>query len=206
MLDSTQTLRADTLPARGCDPQVLAALDRAGIVGQRLRERLVRDLKAKIVLRQGHDAVEVIGAPGTGKHKVVQAAHEVARAALGRSEALTTVRCDEPAVWVNGRIDQTLNQAIDRARGGTVVIERFGDLDAARHRVLVEEREVEMVHQLPDVLVALVQRLDADGRRGAAVERALAEVLVAHRQRPDGMGGEEEAIVLGAVDALVHAE
>lgn len=132
MLDSTQTLRADTLPARGCDPQVLAALDRAGIVGQRLRERLVRDLKAKIVLRQGHDAVEVIGAPGTGKHKVVQAAHEVARAALGRSEALTTVRCDEPAVWVNGRIDQTLNQAIDRARGGTVVIERFGDLDAER--------------------------------------------------------------------------
>ena len=47
MLDSTQTLRADTLPARGCDPQVLAALDRAGIVGQRLRERLVRDLKAR---------------------------------------------------------------------------------------------------------------------------------------------------------------
>lgn len=136
MLDASQTHRADGSldgVARGpLDGLVLGALDRAGIVGQRMRERLVRDLKAKIVLRQGLDAVEVIGAPGTGKHAVVRAAHEVARHALGRSDTVKVLRCDDPAGWPNGRVDAALHRAIDETRGGTVVLERFGALDAER--------------------------------------------------------------------------
>lgn len=133
MLDTTQTPRAQASFNDGSlDSLVVGALDRAGIVGQRLRERLVRDLKAKIVLRQGRDAVEVIGASGTGKHKVVQAAHEVARAALGRSDTITSLRCDEPQGWAHSRIDQAIHRAIDAAQGGTVVLERFGDLDPDR--------------------------------------------------------------------------
>lgn len=114
------------------DGLVVSALDRAGIVGQRLRERLVKDLKAKIVLRQGHDAVEVIGQPGTGKHKVVQAAHEVARAALGRSDLLHRFRCDDPQLWGGERVDLAVHRVIDQAAGGTVVLERFGELDQER--------------------------------------------------------------------------
>jgi hypothetical protein len=107
------------------DEVVATALDRAGVVGSRLRERLSRDLKAKILLRQGLDAVEVIGASGTGKHKVVRAAHEVARAGLGRGDKLETFRCDEP---VDGRFDHAVHRAFDAARGGTLVFERFGAL------------------------------------------------------------------------------
>lgn len=48
-------------------------------------------------------------------------------------ELLATVRCDEPAGWANGRgVGPTLNRRSNRARGGTVVLERFGDLDAER--------------------------------------------------------------------------
>ncbi len=130
MLNATQTPRALSSCDGTLDSLVVGSLDRAGIVGQRLRERLVRDLKAKIVLRQGHDAVEVIGAPGTGKHKVVQAAHEVARSALGRSDLIQVLRCDEPQGWGHARVDQAIHRAIDAAKGGTVVLERFGDLDA----------------------------------------------------------------------------
>lgn len=130
MLNATQTPTAHARAGdASLDALVVGALDRAGIVGQRTRERLMRDLKAKIVLRQGQDAVEVIGAPGTGKHKVVQAAHELARAALGRSERLTVLRCDDPSGWAGGRVDQALHRAIEAAQGGTVVLERFGDLD-----------------------------------------------------------------------------
>jgi len=129
MLNATQPPRA---PGESLDGLVIGALDRACIVGHDLRERLVRDLKGKIVLRKGHDAVGVVGLPGTGKHKVVLAAHEVARLALGRPDTMTVLRCDEPQGWSGGRVDQALQQAIEQAHGGTVVLERFGELDAER--------------------------------------------------------------------------
>ncbi|MFO0748738.1 MAG: hypothetical protein U1F43_24205 [Myxococcota bacterium] len=110
------------------DGLVVSALDRVGIVGQRLRERLVKDLKAKVVLRGGQDAVEVIGAPGTGKHKVVDAVHEVGRAVLGRTGGIHRLSCDEPASWSVGRADSAVGKAIDSARGGTLVLERFNAL------------------------------------------------------------------------------
>lgn len=133
MLDATQTAQARAGASDGSlDAKVVGALDQAGIVGRRMRARLLRDFKAKIVLRRGHDAVEVIGAPGTGKHKVVEAAHEVARATLGRSDHVTVLRCDEPSGWGANRVDRAINRAIDASTGGTVVLERFGDLEPAK--------------------------------------------------------------------------
>lgn len=114
---------------RGADDLVVAALDRAGIVGQRLRERLAKDLKAKVLFRRGGDAIEVIGLPGTGKHKVVSAAHEAANAAFGRTGGLSTFRCDDER---EHHIEAAVHRAIDEARGGTLVFERFGELEAAR--------------------------------------------------------------------------
>lgn len=110
------------------DGLVVSALDRVGIVGQQLRERLVKDLKAKVVLRGGHDAVEVIGAPGTGKHKVVNAVHEVGKTVLGRSGPLMHLRCDEPSTWSAARADGAVGRAIEAAKGGTLVLERFNEL------------------------------------------------------------------------------
>ncbi|HRE90214.1 MAG TPA: hypothetical protein PK095_13855 [Myxococcota bacterium] len=120
----------------GADDLVVAALDRAGIVGQRLRERLAKDLKAKVLFRRGGDAIEVIGLPGTGKHKVVSAAHEAANAAFGRSGGLSVFRCDELDRNERGErelpLEAAVHRAIDGARGGTLVFERFGELEASR--------------------------------------------------------------------------
>jgi hypothetical protein len=115
------------------DGLVSAALDRAGVVGLRTRERLTRDLKAKVLLRQGHDAVEIIGAAGSGKHQVVRVAHELAHAGLGRADTLHTFRCDVP---IEGCFDAAVEKAVDAARGGTLVFERFGDLPEERRQQL----------------------------------------------------------------------
>lgn len=117
-----------SMSATMVDGLVVGALDRVGIVGQRLRERLVKDLKAKVVLRGGQDAVEVIGAPGTGKHKVVDAVHEVGRAVLGRTGEIHRLGCDEPQSWGMGRADGAVLKALDKAKGGTLVLERFNEL------------------------------------------------------------------------------
>ena len=108
------------------DGRLIHALDRAGIVGTHMRERLVKDLKAKIVLRSGRDAVEVIGEPGTGKHKVVEAAHAVACDLLGRKGPLSALDCG--TVVRDGGLDRALSGAIDAAQGGTLVLDRFGAL------------------------------------------------------------------------------
>jgi hypothetical protein len=150
---------AATVP--GSEDAVITALDRAGIVGQRLRERLVKDLRAKIVLRQGQDAIEIIGLPGTGKHKVVSAAHEVARSALGRTGHLSTFRCDEPV----DRLEVAVGRAVDEARGGTLVFERFGELDPARRAQITRV----MRDRGSDALLIAVT--DKDGEQGTLDSR-----------------------------------
>lgn len=109
------------------DDRVTRALDSVGIVGQRLRERLTKDLKAKIVLRAGRDAVEVIGESGTGKHKVVEAAHAIACDILGRTGPLAAFDCGSASS--RGDLDGALVTAIRGAQGGTLVLDRFGLLE-----------------------------------------------------------------------------
>src|SRR5690606_25381631 len=133
--------------------------DGAGIVGQQLRDRLVRDFKAKIVLRSARDAVEVIGASGTGKHQVVSAAHAVARDVLGRTGPMQAFDCG----GTDASIDRALSAAIDQANGGTLVLDRFaslaGDQRATATRVIRDRSD--------DALIIAVSREDA----GAAEPR-----------------------------------
>ncbi|MCB9598490.1 MAG: hypothetical protein H6719_37595, partial [Sandaracinaceae bacterium] len=107
--------------------RLVRALDSVGIVGQRLRERLVKDLKAKIVLRAAKDAVEVIGDSGTGKHKVVEAAHAIACDILGRTGPLAAFDCASASSRAD--LDDALAGAIREAQGGTLVLDRFGALE-----------------------------------------------------------------------------
>lgn len=109
------------------DGQMVHALDRAGVVGGLFRERLLKEFKAKIVLRSARDAVEVIGAPGTGKHTVAEAAHAVACDVLGRSGELHAFDCGRPT---DMPLDAALAEAIDNAKGGTLLLDRFSSLDA----------------------------------------------------------------------------
>lgn len=138
------------------DDLVVSALDRAGIVGQRLRERLAKDLKAKVLFRRGGDAIEVIGLPGTGKHKVVSAAHEVANAAFGRAGGISVFRCDEPT---DGRLESAVHRAIEGARGGTLVFERFGELEASRRAEVTRA----MRERGGDALLLAVSDKELDG-------------------------------------------
>lgn len=126
------------------DARLAETLDSVGLVGQRLRESLIHDLKAKIVLRSAADPVGVLGEAGTGKHTVVDAAHAVARDVLGRTGPKVAFDCtteeDDRAFEVG------LKGALGDAAGGTLVIDGFGDASATRQRTatrLVRERRVD---------------------------------------------------------------
>jgi transcriptional regulator with AAA-type ATPase domain len=115
------------------DEMLGEALSTAGLVGPRLREELVHELKSKIVLRSGRDPIEIIGARGTGKHMVAEAAHLASQSLLDREGPLITFACD--AAQTPGNTE--LIQALDNAQGGTLLLERFGALREHEKRGLL---------------------------------------------------------------------
>jgi len=141
---------ADTI-----DERLSRALDHVGLVGSHLRERLVKDLKAKIVLRSARDAVEVIGDPGSGKHKVVEAAHAVACEVLGRTGPITIFDCTTH----RDGFDAGLTEAIRGAQGGTLVLDRFGTLGGADRSTATR-----LLRRCEDALVLAVSQRDAVGQ------------------------------------------
>lgn len=113
-----------TLSPNHVDMLVMGAMDDVGLIGGHLRSNLTRDLKSKILLRHASDAVEIIGAPGSGRHKVIDAAHRAAVRALGRTDRVIHFRpatggCDLAAGLLAARA---------QAAGGTLVIEGFSAL------------------------------------------------------------------------------
>lgn len=136
------------------DGRLVHALDQVGLVGRQLRERLVKDFKAKIVLRSGRDAVEIIGATGTGKHKVVEAAHVAASDVLGRDGDLTAFDC--VSALRDATLDDGLVDAIGHAQGGSLVLDGFGALDESAR--LVAARAIR--ERGKDALIFAVSRDD----------------------------------------------
>lgn len=108
------------------DRSVTATLDAVGLVGQRLRTSLAHDLKTKIVMRDGRDPVEVVGARGCGKHTVVEAAHRVAHDVLGRRPLKVNFDCGLAGQAT--AFETALGGAVADADGGTLVLDRFDTL------------------------------------------------------------------------------
>ena len=110
------------------DHRLARTLDRVGVVGDRFRQTLARDLKAKMILRGARDVVDVVGPAGSGKHTVASVAHAAGTEVLGRADARVDLDC---SAWVEGRrVEQELRDALAEAEGGTLVLDRFDTLDS----------------------------------------------------------------------------
>ncbi len=118
----------------GVDTLLMGAMDEVGLIGGHLRQTLARDLKSKVLLRGGSDAVEIIGAPGSGRHLVIDAAHRAAVRALGRTDRVVRFPATPGPDLV-----QRLGLARAEADGGTLVIERFGELSESERARLSRE-------------------------------------------------------------------
>lgn len=114
------------------DTALSTTLDKVGLVGSRFRDSLIHDLKAKIVLRDGRDPVEIVGEAGVGKHKVVEAAHMVASDLLGRRGPRINFDCG--SLSGEAGFEAAIKGALDDAEDGTLVLDRYGKLDAQKRR------------------------------------------------------------------------
>ncbi|MGM0575635.1 MAG: hypothetical protein ACQEXJ_07895 [Myxococcota bacterium] len=110
------------------DQRLTGTLDRLGIVGERFRTDLLHDLKAKVLLREARDTVEVRGPSGSGRHTVARAAHAACRDLLGRSGARVDVDCARAAQDVG--LGETLTRSLREAATGTLVLDRTDALSA----------------------------------------------------------------------------
>ncbi|MEZ4264868.1 MAG: hypothetical protein R3F39_00715 [Myxococcota bacterium] len=108
--------------------RLVRSLDAVGVVGGRLRDGLVRDLQAKLVLRGARDVIEVSGAEGSGRHLVTHAAHAAAADLLGRSGARVDVDCAAPATA--DALRERIQLAAGEAVSGTLVLEGVDRLTA----------------------------------------------------------------------------
>lgn len=117
----------ETLAPRPLEETLLGAMDDVGLVGAQLRSNLSRDLHSKVILRGAADAVEIIGAPGSGRHLVINAAHRAAVRALGRADRIVRF----PAGGGDD-LASRLDAARREATGATLVIEGFGELPKAQ--------------------------------------------------------------------------
>lgn len=115
------------------DRRLTGTLDRMGIVGERFREALTHDLKSKVILRAGRDAIEVVGDPGSGRHTVASAVHVAARDCLDRRGPRADFDCAgaEP-----GTFEPALRSTLAGLRGGTLVLDRVDVLDRAGQATL----------------------------------------------------------------------
>ena len=132
---------------RDLDRSLASTLDRVGVIGTRFREDLVRDLKAKVVFRSARDTVELIGQPGTGRHQVARAAHGAAQEVLGRQGALVDFDCGLQSTDPR-EFQAALGEAAERASGGSLLLDRYMQLDEGRRGVcgrLLEKSEADVL-------------------------------------------------------------
>ncbi len=166
------------LSHRALDDELIRSLDRTGLVGQRFRESLLRDLKAKLVLREARDPVDVVGGAGTGKHLVVAAAHAVAEDALGRSGPKMEFDCAS-AKTHDRDFELALKGAIGEATGGTLVLDGYGHLSPSQQRVACR-----VVHARRSDTLVMSVRDEAD-RVSAAPGRTTIVIKPLHEREDD---------------------
>jgi len=155
---------------------LIGAMDDAGLIGSQLRANLSRDLHSKLILRGASDAIEIIGAPGSGRRLVIDAAHRAAVRALGRADRIVRF----PA---GGGSDLTsrLDAARREASGATLVIDGFGELPESQ-RALVARH---LRGQGPDTLTFVVSDNSALGARPEAHPATAIRIKPLHEREED---------------------
>ena len=166
------------LSHRALDAQLERSLDRVGLVGQRLREGLIHDLKSKLVLRGGRDPVDIVGGAGTGKRLVATAAHAVAVDLLGRDRTKLDFDCGAVRGEERG-FETTLKGALGDAAGGTLLLDGFDQLSPNQQRAA--QRVIQ--NRRADTLVLSVQQEQA--RTSAPAGRTTISVKPLHEREED---------------------
>jgi DNA-binding NtrC family response regulator len=189
-----------------------SACDRVGVVGSQMRTHLVRELHSKVLLRRARDVVLLTGETGAGKEMTAAVCHEAARDALDRSGELVELNCAtlsgslfESELFGHKRgaftgADKDYGGLIDRARGGTIVLDEVQALEPQNQAKLLRflgEREYRRVGddrtRSSDALIILASNQDlrqraADGSfRRDLLDRASAKISVPslHERRND---------------------
>ncbi len=114
--------------------RLLKSLDATGVIGGQIRDDLLRDLQAKLVLRGARDVIEVSGAPGSGRHLVARAVHAAAADLLGRAGARVDLDCS--TLPESEPLRERLGQAALEAASGTLVLGGFDGLAPQRRSAL----------------------------------------------------------------------
>ncbi len=156
----TVPINSDMTHPSSYPSHVDAACDQVNLVGNELRQRLRRDITAKVLLRRARDVVLLSGPTGVGKEMVVATCHEAARHALDRQGNLIEVNC---ANLQNGLFESELfghrrgaftgaerdyPGLVGQANGGTLVLDEIQSLepqDQARLLRFLGEREYRSV-------------------------------------------------------------
>lgn len=166
------------LSHRAIDDALTSSMDKVGLIGSSLREGLSHDLKAKLVLREAKDPVDIVGGAGSGKHLVIDVAHAVAVDALGRTGPKMTLDCAS-AREHDHSFEVVLRGALGEAAGGTLVLDGFGQLSPSQQRTasrVVQARRA-------DTLVLSVR--DRSERTAAAPGRTTIVVKPLHEREDD---------------------
>jgi len=159
------------------DRRLTGTLDRMGIVGERFRETLSHDLKSKLILRAGRDAIEVVGDPGSGRHTVASAVHVAARECMERRGPRADFDC---ASADPGSLEVELRSTLAGLSGGTLVLDRVDVLDQAgqaRLRRVLDDAQ-------GDTLICAL-RGDATGAPVVSGETTRIQVKPLHEREED---------------------
>lgn len=132
---SLEPLRPGTGRVRFDDEAIGALLERHGLVGDHLVRRLVLAVKAKLLLRDGRDAVCISGPRGSGRHLLVDAMHAAAARFLGRTGGCERVLCG--LVAREGGLLEAVERRLRAARGGTLVLDQLDTLAPVERQALI---------------------------------------------------------------------
>ncbi|MGB0589429.1 MAG: hypothetical protein ACPGU1_07105 [Myxococcota bacterium] len=117
-----------------------------GVVGARFRESLTHDLKVKLIEPDSLQAIEVVGAPGSGRHLVASVVHAAARTCLDRKGPRADFDCGAADL---ATLEPRLRATLGGLEGGTLVLDRVDVLGEAGQtelrRILSQSRSDTLV-------------------------------------------------------------
>ena len=159
------------------DRRLSRTYDRMGVVGELFRESLTHELKAKLIEPNGSQAIEVVGAPGSGRHLVASLVHVTARTELKRGGPRVDFDC---AAVANADVATRLRAAFAGLDNGTLVVDRVDVLDDKAQAAV---RDV--LSDTPEGVLVCALRGDASRSAVVGGENARIEVKPLHAREED---------------------
>lgn len=127
------------------------------LIGEAIRNKILFELVSKVLLRRCSDTIGVVGPEGTGKHHLASFIHDTVGELLDRRGGISAVHCTVERA--RRSLDRELSEALERARGGTLVIDGFEALSSDEQRTVGR-----IVSRAEDVLTIVLTSAPIDDR------------------------------------------